>query len=70
MTMTARGFFEYVGDIAPLETHVQFLRFCLKCDSEQLFVAAWQCDSGLVGCCQGCGDERIAPFTRVNSEVA
>jgi hypothetical protein len=64
------GFSEYVGDITPLETNVEFTRFCPKCDSEQTFIAGWQCESGLVGCCLGCGDERIAPFTRVNSEVA
>jgi hypothetical protein len=54
----------------PLPVTIQFMRFCPKCDREQVFVAGWECDAGLVGCCLGCGDERIAPFTRVNSEVA
>jgi len=70
MSATLHGFFEYVGQIAPLATHVEFTRFCEKCDSEQIFIAGWACDAGLVGCCLGCGDERIAPFTRSNSEVA
>lgn len=70
MTTATLGFFDYVGDILPLATKVEFPRYCPKCDSEQTFVAAWECDQGLVGCCQGCGDERIAPFTRTNSEVA
>jgi len=63
MSATAEHVFE-------LPTHVQFTRFCPKCDSEQIFVAAWECAAGLVGCCLGCGDERIAPFTRVNGEAA
>lgn len=62
------GFFEYVGEIDPLATPVEFMRFCPKCDTEQIFVAKWQCEQGLVGCCQHCGDERIAPFTRTNTE--
>jgi hypothetical protein len=53
-----------------LKTSVEFTRYCPKCDREQIFVAGWECAQGLVGCCLGCGDERIAPFTRVNSEVA
>jgi hypothetical protein len=64
------GFFEYVGDIEPLATQVQFTRYCPKCDREQIFVAGWQCETGLVGCCLGCGDERIAPFTRTTVEAA
>lgn len=64
------GFFEIVGEMTPLRTQVEFTRFCEKCDSGQIFRAGWECDAGLIGCCLGCGDERIAPFTRVNSEVA
>jgi hypothetical protein len=56
--------------IAVLETHVEWMRFCEICDSEQVFVAGWQCATGLVGCCLGCGNERVAPFTRTTSEVA
>ena len=56
--------------IAVLDSKVEFMRFCAHCDSEQMFVAGWECASGLVGCCLGCGDERIAGFTRVTGEVA
>lgn len=56
--------------IHPLEPQPQFMRYCEKCDSEQIFLAGWACEQGLVGCCLGCGDERIAPFTRANSEAA
>jgi hypothetical protein len=65
----AVGFFEYVGDITPLKTEVRFMRYCETCDTEETFVAAWSCDAGLVGCCIGCGAERIARFTH-SSEAA
>jgi len=50
--------------IAVLAEFVEFSRFCFVCDAEQIFRAGWECDAGLVGCCLGCGDERIAPWTR------
>jgi hypothetical protein len=56
--------------IAALDEFIEFSRFCAKCDSEQIFRAGWECDLGLVGCCLGCGDERIAPWTRTCVEVA
>ena len=60
-----------IGLITPaLTIPVQYMRFCFKCDSEQIFVAAWECETGLVGCCLGCGDERIAPFTRTTTAGA
>jgi len=61
---------EDVVDVAVLDVPVEWIRFCYGCNSDQLFVADRVCFSGLVGRCSGCGDERIAPFTRVNSEVA
>ena len=60
--MSATGFV-----IPPLETNVEFQRYCEKCDSEQIFIAGWWCATGLVGCCIGCGDERIAPFTHTTT---
>jgi hypothetical protein len=65
----AQGFFEYVGEITPLPITIQFMRYCPHCDAEKIFICGWECDAGLVGCCLGCGDERIAPFTRANSEA-
>jgi hypothetical protein len=56
--------------ITPLATKVEFPRQCPKCGCEQTFVAGWDCDAGLVGCCQGCGDERLMPYTRANSQAA
>jgi hypothetical protein len=52
----------------PLPVTIQFMRYCAHCDALTIFVAGWACDAGLMGCCLGCGEERIAPFTRVNSE--
>ena len=56
--------------IAVLDSRVEFMRFCSTCECEQMFVAGWECASGLVGCCLGCGDERIAGFSRTTAEVA
>lgn len=53
-----------------LDSPVQWMRFCYVCNGDHVFVADRVCNSGLVGTCSNCGDERIAPFTRVNSEVA
>jgi sulfite reductase beta subunit-like hemoprotein len=55
---------------SPLPITIQFMRYCENCDREQIFIAGWECEVGLVGCCLGCGDERIAPFTRVTEKVA
>ena len=58
------------GKVAVLEIPRQDMRFCSECDCEQIFVAAWECEFGLLGCCLGCGAEQVVPFSRVNSEVA
>jgi len=42
-----------------------FPEHCEICGKAQIFIVG---GLGLVACCLGCGDERIAPFTRVNSE--
>lgn len=55
--------------VAKLEPIVEWDRFCRNCDKVVRFVADRVCVSGLIGECIGCGDERIAPFTRMNSEV-
>jgi hypothetical protein len=56
--------------IEPLVVQVEWMRFCETSGAEQRFIADRVCISGLIGRCTHCGDERIAPFTRVNSEVA
>jgi len=51
--------------------------FCPACspafDGEQAetrFVIEFRFANGLFGCCTRCGDERVAAFTRTNSEAA
>jgi hypothetical protein len=58
------------GGVAALETQIQWMRFCEKCESEERFVAGWACDFGLIGCCSVCGAEALVRFTRTNSEAA
>jgi hypothetical protein len=62
----AAPFFEIVRLAEP----GQQMRYCEVCDREEIFVVGWECKLGRIGVCLGCGDEKIAPFTRVNSEVA
>jgi hypothetical protein len=56
--------------IAVLEPQVERMRWCLQCESEQHFVAAWFSLEGLIGVCLCCGCFAVDPFTRVNSEAA
>ena len=57
--------------VAVLDSRVyRDMRWCMKCEALEEFVECYECDEGRVGVCLGCGDERIALFTRVNSEVA
>jgi hypothetical protein len=53
-----------------LNPPVEWMRFCYGCNTEAMFVADRVCASGLVGRCSHCGDERIAAFTRMNSEAS
>jgi hypothetical protein len=57
------------GGVAVLEIPRQDMRFCEVCECEQIFVAAWECEFGLLGCCLGCGAEQLVPYSRVNSGV-
>jgi hypothetical protein len=45
------------------------MRWCPNCGGEQIFVEVYEFHGGRVGFCFGCGEERVAPFTRVNSEA-
>lgn len=53
-----------------LDVWVQEMRHCDKCGGPQIFVLAWEFEGGRVGCCLGCGDERIERFTRTTGEAA
>lgn len=50
--------------LALLDTRVEFMQFCPVCDCEQQFVAGWECALGLIGCCLGCGEEKLISFSR------
>lgn len=41
---------------------------CMNCGGEENFVAVFECESGRLGYCEGCGDEKFVPFTRTVSE--
>jgi hypothetical protein len=59
------------GDITALDPFVcQDMRWCVNCGGEQVFVEVFEFDGGRMGVCLGCGDERIAPFSRTIAEVA
>jgi len=68
-TETALGARE-THPIWKLATPVEWPRFCSKCSAEKNFIADRGCIYGLIGECSACGDERIAPYTRANSEAA
>lgn len=48
----------------------QWSEFCYACERVCTFAPFAVCANGLRVECLGCGDERIAPFTRVNSEAS
>lgn len=56
--------------ILQLEPVVEWMRYCEECDQETRFMADRVYISGFIGACTSCGEERIAPFTRGNSEAA
>lgn len=55
---------------ALLEVPRQWMRYCWRCESDEMFIAGWECELGLVGYCLGCSEESIAPFTRSTTEAA
>lgn len=44
-------------------------RWCAVCEREEEFREFFVTDLGRVGVCLGCGDERVIPFSRTNSEA-
>jgi hypothetical protein len=45
-------------------------RWCMNCGGEQTFLPVYECEFGRIGICLGCGEEKLAPFTRVTGEAA
>jgi len=55
---------------AALETPVEWNEHCYACHRWSRFVALSICLEGHVCECSGCGDVRVRPLERTNSEVA
>jgi len=56
--------------VAPLDSDVcRDMRWCINCGGQQIFVEVFETDFGRVGCCLGCGEERVIRFSRTNSEA-
>jgi hypothetical protein len=58
------------ADFAVLGLIHQEPRWCPNCGGEQTFVPVYEIHIGRVGYCLGCGEERVVPFSRTNSEAA
>jgi hypothetical protein len=59
-----------LGGIAVLDHNLyRDLHWCAKCAGPQMFLEIFEFENGRLVCCQGCGDERVIPFTR-ESEAA
>ena len=56
-----------VEPFEPLHIRVEWMRYCELCDSEQCFIADQRCETGLIAHCTKCGDRRLAPYSRTNS---
>ena len=46
------------------------MRWCARCGGEQVFVEVYEFEGGRLGCCLGCGEERVVAFTRTVGEAA
>jgi hypothetical protein len=51
-----------------LRIPIEWMRYCGECDADRRFVADRRCLAGLIAVCTGCGDQRLAPFSRANSD--
>jgi hypothetical protein len=58
------------SDFAVLGLIHQEPRWCANCGGEQTFIPVYEIEHGRVGYCLGCGEEKLVPFTRTNSEAA
>ena len=51
--------------LVPLDSTIQQQpEWCAHCGGLQTFVEVFEFDGGRLGFCLGCGDERVARFTR------
>jgi hypothetical protein len=43
------------------------MRWCSNCGGQRIFLEVFEFEAGRVGVCLGCGEERIALFTRTTT---
>lgn len=59
------------SDVAALDFNLyRDMRWCANCGGERVFLEVFRFAGGRVGCCLGCGEERVIAFSRTNSERA
>ena len=46
----------------------QEMFWCSDCGGEQIFFPIYEFEAGRVGCCLGCGEEKVRWFTRTTAE--
>ena len=69
--MTTAEKFPAVSTPEPLALdRYQDMHWCINCGGQRIFLPVYECEAGRVGVCLGCGEEKLASFTRANSEVA
>jgi hypothetical protein len=52
-------------DLAVLDSAIyRDMRWCAHCGGQAIFVEVYEFSGGRVGVCLGCGEEKIALFTR------
>ncbi len=56
-----------ISSVALLLAH-QWPQFCTSCNRECTHAVFGECGSGLLVECVGCGEKKVAEFTRMQSE--
>jgi hypothetical protein len=60
-----------LGGLAALDSGIyRDMRWCAQCGGEKIFMEVFEFDSGRVGVCLGCGEEKFVAFTRTVGEAA
>ena len=44
--------------------------WCMNCAGQRIFIAVFEVETGRLGFCLGCGEEKFLPFTRTVGEAA
>jgi hypothetical protein len=55
----------------PIDSAIyQDMRWCTNCGGPKVCLSVFEFEGGRVVVCLGCGEEKLAPFTRVTGEAA